>query len=136
MTVAVGSLLTTIGTAIVLGYVTPEQIAANSPNLSAQEIDSFLVGYRIVGFVFLTANTVGLLAMRGKTWIFYFVLVLDLVQGIGFLTFDRTSAGLHDLGLIASITTDGGGGVLALVMLGFLVSYRTAWARRRVVTQL
>jgi hypothetical protein len=132
MTVAVGSLLTTIGTAVVLGYVTPEQVAANSPDLSAEQIHGFLVGFRVVGLVFLAANAIGLLAMWGKAWTFYFVLVLDLIQGIGFLTFDRAAAGLHDLGNLASIVTDGGGGVLALVMLGFLVRHRTAWARRRV----
>lgn len=133
--VAVGSVLTTIGTAIVLGYVTPEQVAANSPDLSAQQIDSFLIGYRIVGLIFLAANTVGILALWGRAWIFYLVLVLDLVQGIGFLTFDRAAAGLRDLGNIASITTDGGGGLLALVMLGFLIRYGTAWARHRVVAK-
>lgn len=135
MTVAVGSLLTTIGTAIVLGYVTPEQIAAHSPDLSAQQINNFLIGYRIVGFVFLAANAVGLLAMSGKAWVFYFILALDIIQGIGFLTFDRTTAGLRDLGNVASITTDGGGGVLALVMLGFLVRYHAAWAKHRAVAQ-
>ncbi len=135
LTVAVGSLLTTIGTAIVLGYVTPEVVAAYSPDLSAAQIDTFLVGYRIVGLIFLAANTIGILALWGRAWVFYFVLVLDLIQGIGFLTFDRAAAGLRDLGNIASIVTDGGGGVLAVVLLGFLIRYRTAWARRRVVAK-
>ncbi len=135
LTVAVGSLLTTIGTAIVLGYVTPEVVAAYSPDLSVAQIDSFLVGYRIVGLIFLAANTIGILALWGRAWVFYFVLVLDLIQAIGFLTFDRAAAGLRDLGNIASIVTDGGGGVLAVVLLGFLIHYRTAWARRRVVAK-
>lgn len=38
LTVAVGSVLTTIGTAIVLGYVTPEVIAATSPDLEVARI--------------------------------------------------------------------------------------------------
>ncbi len=44
--VAVGSVLTTIGTAIVLGYVIPEAIAPAFPGLSGDEVDTFLVGRR------------------------------------------------------------------------------------------
>ena len=93
--------------------------------------NGWLAGGTAISVILLAANAVGLLALWGKAWTFYFALVLDLIQGIGFLTFDRAAAGLRDLGNLASIVTDGGGGVLALVMLGFLVRYRTAWARYR-----
>jgi hypothetical protein len=129
---AVVSVLTTIGTAIVLGYVTPEVIQANSPDLSSAEINRFLTGFRAVGLLFLAANAVGILALWGKAWIFYFVLTLDVIQGIGFLVFDRGAAGLRDLANIASIVTDGGGGLLAVVLLGFLIRYHTAWAQQKV----
>lgn len=130
--VAVGSVLTTIGTAIVLGYVTPEAIAWAFPGRTIDELAGGLTGFHVSGVIFLIANTVGILALWNKAWVFYFVLVLDLAQGIGFLTFDREAAGLRGLGVFASVLTDGGGGLLGLVMLGFLLRYRTAWAWRRV----
>jgi hypothetical protein len=125
---AVASVLTTSGTAVVLGYVTPEVLRATSPHMSSGDIDRFLLGYRTVGIIFLAANCVGILALWNRAWIFYFVLALDVIQGIGFLTFNRQTAGLRDLGNIGSILTDGGGGIVALILVGFLIRYRTAWA--------
>ncbi|WP_188192602.1 hypothetical protein [Nonomuraea sp. SYSU D8015] len=68
---------------------------------------------------------VGILAIWNKAWI-------GLAQGICFLTFDREEVGLRELGNAASILADGAGGLPALVMLGFLLRYRAAWACRRV----
>ncbi|MBE1490876.1 hypothetical protein [Plantactinospora soyae] len=128
---AVASVLTTVGTAIVLGYVTSETIQPAWPDKSPADIDGFLLGWRAVGIIFLIANAVGILALWDRAWIFYFMLVLNVIQGIGFLTVDRHEAGLRDLGNAGSILTDGGGGIVALVLLGFLVRYRTAWAYQR-----
>ena len=129
---AVASVFTTAGTALVLGYVTPELLRATSPQLTPAHLTEFLIVFRAVGLLFLVANAVGIMATWGKAWIFYFVVVLDVIQGIGFLSFDRQTAGLRQLGDVASVVTDGGGGLLALVLLAFLVRYHAAWAYRRV----
>lgn len=128
---AAASLITTVGTAIVLGYVSPDMLHARFPDLTDDWIGGFLPVFQAVGFVFLAANAIGLLAPLGRPWVFYVVLVLDLVQGIGFVGFDRQDAGLRGLGLVGSIATDGGGGLVGLVLLASLLRYRTAWARRR-----
>lgn len=116
---------------MVLGYVTPEVLLART-TFTPEDVPGFLAVFRPIGFVFLAANTVGLLALRNKAWVFYFVLILNLIQGVGFFWVDLEVMGLRDLGALGSVVTDGGGGIVALVMLGFLVRYRTAWAHHRI----
>lgn len=122
------SVMTTTGTAIVLGFITPEVLADTFPDMTAAEIDSGLLRFRVVGVVFLFANMVGIYALTGKRWIFYFVLVLDLIQGIGFLTFDPAEKGVSGLATVGSVVTDGGGGLLAIALLAFLIRYRRSWS--------
>ncbi len=132
---AVFSVLATMGTALVLGYVTPEILLAHT-EIAPKDVAGFLFTYRVTGVVFMFANAVGILALWGKAWIFYFVLVLNVSQGIGALTVDVEWTGLAEgpLALVGHYVTDGGGGVLAIALLASLLVYRRAWAYRAVRT--
>lgn len=122
------SVMTTAGTAVVLGFITTDVLTAEFPEMTAAEINDGLLRFRVVGLVFLFANMVGIYALTGRRWIFYFVLILDIVQGFGFLTFNPSEKGVRDFAMIGSIVTDGGGGLLAIILLAFLIRYRNAWA--------
>jgi len=128
---AVVSVFTTIGTALVLGYVTPEVLVARTV-ISPADVDGFVFGFRIVGGIFLVANAIGIAALWNKSWVFYLMILTNLAQGVGMFAVDFTATGQRDLAVLGTYVTDGGGGLLGLVLLGFAIRYRTAWARRRV----
>ncbi|ADD45375.1 hypothetical protein [Stackebrandtia nassauensis] len=128
---AVYSVVTTVGTAIVLGYVTPEVLAERT-TASAAEIDGFLPGFRAVGVTFLVLNALGIAALWNRRWIFWVAMLTNLAQAVGFFTVDFETTGMRDLAVLGTWITDGGGGLLGLVLLGFLIRYRSAWAYRRV----
>lgn len=125
------SVVTTIGTALVLGYVTPEVLEARTAATPA-EIDAFLPGFRAVGTAFLVLNAIGIAALWNKTWIFWVAMLTNLAQAVGFFTVDFDTTGMRDLAVVGTYVTDGGGGLLGLVLLGFAIRHRgTAWAHRR-----
>ncbi|MGH8875940.1 MAG: hypothetical protein ACRD0P_01125 [Stackebrandtia sp.] len=128
---AIYSVVTTVGTAIVLGYVTPEVLAERTDATAAQ-IVGFLPGFRAVGIAFLVLNAVGIAALWNKTWIFWVALLTNLAQGVGMFTVDFETTGMRDLAVIGTWITDGGGGLLGLVLLASLIRYRTAWAHTRI----
>ncbi|MFC9997330.1 hypothetical protein [Nocardia sp. NPDC127526] len=128
---SVYSVATTAGTALVLGYVTPEVLLART-DIEPADVDQWLLAYRAVGFIFLLLNAIGIAAVRDKPWVFWIVLPTWLFQGIGFFAVDWPATGLRDLALIATYVTDLGSGLLALILLGFLIRYRTAWAYQRI----
>lgn len=128
---SVYSVVTTVGTALVLGYVTPEVLELRTA-ITATGIDAFLPAFRAVGIAFLFLNAIGIAALWNKTWIFWVVMLTNLAQGVGFFTVDFEANGMRDLAVVGTWITDGGGGVLGLVMLGFLLRYRSAWAHQRI----
>ncbi|MFI9503138.1 hypothetical protein [Nocardia sp. NPDC052566] len=130
VTTSVYSVVTTIGTALVLGYITPELLLART-DIAPSDIDGFLVGFRITGIAFLLLNAVGIAALWDKAWVFWTILATDLFQGIGFFFVDWPGTGLRGLGILGTYLTDVGGGILGLVLLGFALRYRTAWAYQR-----
>ncbi|GAB4585818.1 hypothetical protein [Nocardia sp. IFM 10818] len=128
---SVYSVATTVGTALVLGYVTPEVLLART-DIEPAEVDQWLLAYRTVGFAFLLLNALGIAAVWNKAWVFWIVLPTWLFQGIGFFAVDWPATGLRHLALIATYVTDLGSGVLAFVLLGFVIRFRTAWAYQRI----
>ena len=111
-------------------------LAGSSPAQAAADAPGFLEGFRIVGAVFVLGNALGMLAPYGRTWVYWTVLVVNLAQAAGPLgmipaeMFEAAAEVHGPAGVLPSIITDGGAGVLALVLLGFLVRYRPPWARR------
>lgn len=128
---AIYSVVTTVGTALVLGYVTPEVLQLRT-EASAADIAGFLPGFRAVGVAFLVLNAIGIAALWNKTWIFWVTLLTNLAQAVGFFTVDFEVTGMRGFGVLGTYVTDGGGGLLGLVLLGFAIRYRGAWAYRRV----
>ena len=128
---SVYSVVTTVGTALVLGYVTPEVLELRT-SASPEQIEAFLPGFRAVGVAFLVLNAIGIAALWNKTWIFWVAMLTNLAQAVGFFTVDFDTTGMRDLAVLGTWITDGGGGLLGLVLLGFGIRYRSAWAYRRV----
>lgn len=127
---AVYSVATTVGTALVLGYVTPEVLLART-EIEPGNVDGWLIAFRAVGIVFLVLNAIGIAAVWDKAWVFWVILATDLFQGVGFFVVDWSSTGLSGLGMIGTYITDLGGGILGIILLGFLIRYRTPWAYQR-----
>ncbi|WP_158883209.1 hypothetical protein [Amycolatopsis anabasis] len=140
---AVCSAIFTIGTALQAFVIVDREMLELTMRLAGQtaaeasaNAPGFLAGFRAVGCVFLVGNALGLLAPRGWAWVFWVVLAVNLGQALGvvmipFEVFRASVDSYGPAGVLPSVITDGGALLLALVLLGFLVRFRTPWARRR-----
>ncbi|HYH12662.1 MAG TPA: hypothetical protein VD789_09945, partial [Thermomicrobiales bacterium] len=112
------------------------RLAGQSPTEAADNAPGFLLGFRIVGCLYMVGNALGILAWRGHTWVFWVALVVNLTQAAGVIVIPpafweaaRDEYGFA--GLLPSIVTDGGAVVVALALLASLVVYRATWAHVR-----
>lgn len=129
-----------IGTAIQAFVIIDEQAmidmmrhAGRPEDRALTEAPGFLLGFRIVGCVYLLGNALGLLARRGRPWLFWAVLLVNVTQAAGLVVipsevFDVTVDRFGAVGLLPSLLTDGGAAILSLILIGSLVRYRTPWA--------
>ncbi len=130
---------TTIQTFVVIDDDTVRdmmRLAGNSTAEAQAGAPGFLVGLRVVGCLYIAGNAVGLLARRGRTWVFWTVLLVNATQAMGLLVippevFDVTRDRFGAVGLLPSLVTDGGAAVLAFALVALFVAYRTPWAYRR-----
>ncbi|MFE3176967.1 hypothetical protein ACFXPA_25910 [Amycolatopsis sp. NPDC059090] len=136
---AVCSLVFTVGT-ILQNFLVIDldmlRLALQSAGASASDAPGFLIGLRTVGCLYIVGNAVGLLALRGRTWTFWVVVAVNVTQAAGVFAippavFDASVTLYGPAGILPSVITDGGAALLALVLLGSLVAFRTPWAQRR-----
>jgi hypothetical protein len=140
---AVCSLVFTIGTAlqnfVVVNLEMLEhtmQLAGMSPAEAANAAPGFLTGFRTAGAIFIVGNALGMLALRGWTWVFWLATVVNVAQAAGVFVippevFDA-SIDLYGLvGILPSVITDGGALILALILIASFVRFRAPWAQRR-----
>jgi hypothetical protein len=144
LVVAISSVIFTIGTTlqnfVVVNLSLMEdtmQLAGQTPAEAADNAPGFLLGFRIVGCIYIVGNALGILAWRGYPWVFWVALVVNITQAAGVVAIPpefweaaRDRYGIA--GLLPSIVTDGGAVVVAVAMLASLLAYRTTWAHRRV----
>lgn len=108
---------------------------AGAPDATAQA-PGFVAVLRAIGVVYLVGNALGVLALTGRAWVYWLVLVVNATQAAGVVAglvppvVLRASVDLHGAaGVLPTLVTDGGAAVLVLVLLAFAVRYRGPWAR-------
>ncbi|SDW65858.1 hypothetical protein SAMN05421504_1011176 [Amycolatopsis xylanica] len=89
----------------------------------------FLTGFRLVGWVFIVGNALGVLALTRRRWVLWLVVVVNLGQAAGvFAIRPVVFRAMYELygpvGLLPSVVTDGGAVVLLVVLA-------TWWVRAR-----
>ncbi|QVQ50753.1 hypothetical protein J4H86_17960 [Spiractinospora alimapuensis] len=138
------SVVLTIGTTLQNFVIVDAEMLSHSmrlAGLSAAEADAesagFLVGFRVVGCAFIVGNALGLLALRGDTWVFWLVVAVNAGQAAGVVAVPpevfRASIDLYGpAGILPTVVTDGGALLLLVTLLVSLVVFRAPWARRRV----
>ncbi len=114
---------------MVLAGQTPAEAADNAPG--------FLLGFRIVGCLYIVGNAIGILAYRGWPWVFWVALATNATQAAGVVMVppEFWEAALDEYGIVGilpSAITDGGALLLAIALLVSLIKFRTTWARQRV----
>ncbi|QWF78480.1 hypothetical protein [Amycolatopsis sp. CA-230715] len=144
--VAVCSVVFVVGTAVqTFAVITPElmersmALSGRSAEEIAAESPGFLRALRLVGIAFIPLNALGVLAFRYRwSWLFWAMLVISAGQAAGVVagmvppTVLRASIDLYGpLGVLPTLVTDGCAALLSLILLGFLLKYRTPWAQLR-----
>ncbi len=137
------SLIFTIGTTVqnfvIVDLDLMEQtmrLAGQSNAEAADNAPGFLLGFRIVGCVYMVGNAIGMLALRGHAWVFWVAVLVNVTQAFGFVAippeFWDAARDRHGFaGLLPSIVTDGGAIILAIALIGSFIRFRTAWAHGR-----
>jgi hypothetical protein len=139
------SIVFTIGTAVQAFVIIDDALVAHAMRLAGMPPEDAASGapqlvtvLRATGVAYLVGNAVGLLALTGRTWVFVVVLVVNVTQAAGVVAglvprvVLKASVDAHGVaGILPTVVTDGGAAVLAVVLLGFLIRYRTPWARQR-----
>jgi hypothetical protein len=137
------SFLFVIGTAIQNFVIIDEEtvrdmmrLAGSSPAEAQAADPGFVTGFRIVGCLYIAGNAVGLLAVRGRAWVFWTAVLVNVTQAAGLLmippeVFDVTRHRFGAVGLLPSLVTDGGAALLACALVALFVAYRTPWAYQR-----
>jgi hypothetical protein len=137
------SVIFVIGTAIQNFVIIDEQSMIDmmrSAGASAQQATAdapgFLLGFRLVGCIYLAGNALGLLAPSGRAWVFWLVLLVNVTQAAGVVVippevFEVTRDRFGVVGLLPTWVTDGGAAVLSLILVVSLIKYRTPWAYQR-----
>ncbi|MDA3644493.1 hypothetical protein LZ318_30215 [Saccharopolyspora indica] len=139
------SVIFTIGTAVHGFLVVNEQtlrqmmeLAGVAPESAAEQVPGFLLGFRAVGCLYVIGNALGVLALRRRPsrWLFWVVLAVNATQAAGVVmvppamfTAARETFGV--VGVLPSLVTDAGAGVLALVLIVVSISTRGAWGQVR-----
>jgi hypothetical protein len=138
--VVVCSVVFVVGTVIQNFVIIDEQAivdmmrsAGASDQRARAEAPGFSLGFRIVGCVYIAGNTLGLLARSGRGWLFWAVLLVNVTQAAGLVlippaVFDVTRDRFGTVGLLPSLVTDGGAAILSLILVAFVLRYRTPWA--------
>ena len=142
--VTVCSVIFTIGTTIqnfaIVDLALMEdtmRLAGQTPAEASNNAPGFLLGFRIVGCVYIVGNALGMLAWRGYPWVFWVALIVNVTQAAGVVAiptefWDAAQDRYGLAGLLPSIVTDGGALILSMILIASLAIYRTSWARRRV----
>lgn len=133
----------TMGTVLNVFVVTPD-VVEHSMRLSgmgtaeaANATESFYTVYLVVGILYIIGNALGVLALRGWAWVFWLAVVVNLTQGFGVLgavppeIFQALEAKYGTIGVVPTLIVDGGGLILAIILIGSFVKFRTAWAREK-----
>lgn len=142
------SILFTIGTTlqnfVIINAATMRQmmeLAGQTPQQAAAAAPGFLLGFRIVGCVYIIGNAIGILALlrRGWTWLFWVVIAVNLTQAAGVVMVPRemftVAAQAYGFwGVLPSIITDGGALLLSVGLLLLLAITRRPWGRSRPAT--
>jgi hypothetical protein len=101
------------------------------------DAEGFMAGLRLVGWVFVVGNAVGLFALSGRRWLFWVVLGVNAGQAAGVAlapfgagpippeVFEATVDVHGWVGLLPTVVVDGGAAVLVVVLLVF----RRRWVR-------
>jgi hypothetical protein len=143
VTTAICAVVFTIGTAlqnfVIVDLAMLErtmQLAGMTAEQATESAPGFLLGFRTVGCLYILGNAIGLLALRGRTWVFWAVLAVNLTQAAGVVAippevFQASVEEFGVAGVMPSVITDGGALLLGLVLLGFLIRFRSPWAQRR-----
>lgn len=140
---AICSVIFTIGTALQNFVIVNQDMLEHSMQLSgmtpaeaADNAPGFLLGFRIVGTLFIIGNALGILALSGRTWVFWLILVVNFIQATGVVAippevWEATMDKYGWIGMLPSIVTDGGALILVIVLVVSFIRYRTPWAQRR-----
>lgn len=138
---AVCSVVFAIGTAL-HGWlvITPETLEAmmrlsgRTAAQAAAEAPGFLTGFRWVAVAYVVGNALGVLALRGRRWTFWLVVLVNATQAAGPLgpvppTLYRAVIDTHGpAGLLPFLVTDCGALLLTAALITSLIRYRTPWA--------
>lgn len=141
---AVCAVVFTIGTILNLFVMTPDVIehtmrlagmsAAEAANAASGTF--YTVGL-VIGILYIIGNALGVLALRGRAWIFWLAIGVNLTQGLGLLgvippeVFQAVEAKHGTIGLLPTLIVDGGGLILAAVLIASFLRFRTTWARKK-----
>ncbi|WP_372670370.1 hypothetical protein [Amycolatopsis kentuckyensis] len=131
--IAACSLVFAIGTALQNFVVIDAELVERAASIAGTPVSAgFLTGLRLVGDVYLVGNLLGLLALTGRAWVYWLVLVVNATQAAGVFAIPpsvwRATFDLYGwVGLLPSVVTDGG----ALVLTVVLISRRTCRRRFR-----
>ncbi|MBE1486397.1 hypothetical protein [Plantactinospora soyae] len=137
------SVIFTIGTAaqafVIVNLDTLEQmmrLAGVSASEATDSAPGFLAGFRLVGTLFIIGNALGMLALRGRTWVFWLVVAVNAGQAAGVFMvptemFEAAVDRFGWIGVLPSAVTDGGALVLLAVLVVSLLRSRTRDRTRR-----
>jgi hypothetical protein len=133
-----------IGTALQTFVIIDDALVGHAMQLAGMraaeataEAPGFVAVLRAVGIGYLVGNAVGVLALTGRAWVYWFVLAVNATQAAGVVAglvppvVLQASVDLHGpAGVLPTLVTDGGAAVLVLVLLGFGLRYHHGpWAR-------
>lgn len=112
------------------------RLALESARGSTSDAPGFLTGLRTAGWFFLAGNAVGLLALTGKTWVFWAAMLVNAAQAasavlLPLAVFDASAELYGRAGLLPAMLAYGGAALLALVLFDSFAVFRTPWAQGR-----
>jgi hypothetical protein len=112
------------------------QLAGQTPDEAASNAPGFLLGFRIVGCLYMVGNAIGILSFKGWSWVFWVALVVNVTQAFGFVAIPsevwEASLDRYGIpGILPSAITDGGALILAVLLIVSLIRYRRPWAFER-----
>ncbi|MBB5953499.1 hypothetical protein FHS29_000069 [Saccharothrix tamanrassetensis] len=135
------SVVFTVGTAVHAFVVVDEQTLTRMMVLAGADpgqAPGFLIGFRVVGCLYLVGNALGVLALRRRPsrWLFWVVLVVNGTQAAGVLlvppeVFTAAQERFGVVGLLPSLVTDVGALVLVVVLVTASAITRATWGQVR-----
>jgi hypothetical protein len=139
------SLVFVIGTVlqnVVVIDLTMMRRAMELAGAPAEDASGFMAGLRLVGWVFVVGNALGLFALSGRRWLFWVVLAVNAGQATGVVlapfglgpippeVFEATVDVHGWVGLLPSLVVDGGAAVLVVLLLVFRRHWTRSTSRR------